>query len=430
MPLIILSGYPCSGLSYRARQLSTLLESEQQECLLSAETGSEPSLVKKKPRYTISIVPSHDSSHPRSVYDHARTEKEARGVVFSRVKRALGRDAIVIVDGMNYIKGWRYQLWCESKAVGTTCCVVHVGTPIDQCVANNEARWRRQELRKREDSNNNEPLQPQTGTQEILDTEGSITSRTEEDSEDPYPPELLNNLIFRYEEPSTHSRWDKPLFTVPWSDASPQVDEIWTAITGLPASKSLSAVSAVSSPPLLALSPSVSVPHSGFPLSDVATTLTTSVSSTLSRPKIKPHQVTVQPAVTDPTALSIFEKKTSAVVSAIRSFTLTHSSAESALAQSNDPRAITITVPDTSTPVFIPAHIATSGTTDELAGAGGILALPRLQRLRRQWIGLNRAYVGQNQGQGKTRLTVDQAGDAFVRFLNAEFADEAHQGQQ
>jgi protein KTI12 len=140
--------------------------------------------------------------------------------------------------------------------------------------------------------------------------------------------------------------------------------------------------------------------------------------------------VTVQPAVTDPTALSIFEKKTSAVVSAIRSFTLTHSSAESALAQSNDPRAITITIPDTSTPVFIPAHIATSGTTDELAGAGGILALPRLQRLRRQWIGLNRAYVGQNQGQGKTRLTVDQAGDAFVRFLNAEFADEAHQGQQ
>jgi len=299
---------------------------------------------------------------------------------------------------------------------------VHVGTPIDQCVANNEARWRRQELRQREGNN---------GTQQILETEGKPTNRSEEeeDNEDPYPPELLNNLIFRYEEPSTHSRWDKPLFTVPWSDASPQVDEIWTAITGLPASRCLSTVSSMSSP--LALSSLVSVSHPGFPLSDVASTVTTSISSNrtmLSRPKIKPHQVTVQPAATDPTALSIFEKKTSAVVSAIRSFTLTHPSAESALAQSNDLRGITIPIPDTSTPVFIPAHIATSGTTDELAGAGGILALPRLQRLRRQWIGLNRAYVGQNQGQGKTRLTADQAGDAFVRFLNAEFADEVHQG--
>ena len=45
-------------------------------------------------------------------------------MVYARVKRTLGRDCIVIVDGMNYIKGWRYQLWCESKAAGTTCTVV------------------------------------------------------------------------------------------------------------------------------------------------------------------------------------------------------------------------------------------------------------------------------------------------------------------
>lgn len=45
-------------------------------------------------------------------------------MVYARAKRVLGRDSIVIVDGMNYIKGWRYQLWCEAKAAGTTCCVV------------------------------------------------------------------------------------------------------------------------------------------------------------------------------------------------------------------------------------------------------------------------------------------------------------------
>lgn len=70
------------------------------------------------------MVASHDSSHPRIVYDHARTEKEARGVAYARAKRVLKRDSIVILDGMNYIKGWRYQLWCEAKAAQTTCCVV------------------------------------------------------------------------------------------------------------------------------------------------------------------------------------------------------------------------------------------------------------------------------------------------------------------
>ncbi len=36
----------------------------------------------------------------------------------------LGRDTIVIADGLNYIKGYRYQLYCEAKAVQTASCVV------------------------------------------------------------------------------------------------------------------------------------------------------------------------------------------------------------------------------------------------------------------------------------------------------------------
>jgi tRNA uridine 5-carbamoylmethylation protein Kti12 len=40
------------------------------------------------------------------------------------VKRVLSRDDIVIADGLNYIKGFRYQLNCEAKAVQTTSCVV------------------------------------------------------------------------------------------------------------------------------------------------------------------------------------------------------------------------------------------------------------------------------------------------------------------
>ena len=42
----------------------------------------------------------------------------------SAVKRLLTPDTIVLADGMNYIKGYRYQMYCESKAVRTPNCVV------------------------------------------------------------------------------------------------------------------------------------------------------------------------------------------------------------------------------------------------------------------------------------------------------------------
>lgn len=126
-----MTGYPCAGLSHRASQLRTHLEALQDQLMPPAPattetaTGLQNSKSKSNNgRYKIHVVVSHDDSHPRTVYDAARSEKEARAVVYGRVKRLLGRDSIVIVDGMNYIKGWRYQLWCEGKSAATTSCVV------------------------------------------------------------------------------------------------------------------------------------------------------------------------------------------------------------------------------------------------------------------------------------------------------------------
>ena len=61
---------------------------------------------------------------PRSVYRTAKAEKDARAEEYSAVKRLLSRDDIVIADGLNYIKGFRYQLYCEAKALQTPSCVV------------------------------------------------------------------------------------------------------------------------------------------------------------------------------------------------------------------------------------------------------------------------------------------------------------------
>ncbi|KAK2784656.1 hypothetical protein FQN51_003978 [Onygenales sp. PD_10] len=406
MPLIILTGYPCSGLSHRAQQLSTQLSAIQDS--LVANTAS-------KPRYKFHIVESHDASHPRIVYDTARSEKEARAVVYGRVKRALGKDTIVLVDGMNYIKGWRYQLWCESKAAGTTCCVVHVGTPIDQCVANNEARIRKRERKEKEGEGKEEEKESKDETQP---EEPAQTT----DNEEPYPPDLLNNLIYRYEEPTTHSRWDKPLFTVPWMDPSPPSEDIWTALTGIPIPKDPSTTDDTPS-----LTQSAPTPSPGTAPS--ITTTATPLRNPLARPKIVPHQATIQPVTTDSSALHAFEKRTSEIIAALRTFSLENPSASAATNNNNSNNnissssgsGITIPVPNAQTPIFIPATALASTATDELAGAGGILALPRLQRLRRQWVGMNRAYVGGGHLRGQSGLGVEQAGDAFVRFLNAEF---------
>jgi protein KTI12 len=45
------------------------------------------------------------------------------------------------------------------------------------------------------------------------------------------PGVRLDNLIARYEEPSSMVRWDSPLFTVPWSESDVPIESIWKAIT-------------------------------------------------------------------------------------------------------------------------------------------------------------------------------------------------------
>jgi tRNA uridine 5-carbamoylmethylation protein Kti12 len=54
----------------------------------------------------------------------ANEEKKARAALLSAVERHLTKDNIVILDSMNYIKGYRYQLLCVSKALATTQCTV------------------------------------------------------------------------------------------------------------------------------------------------------------------------------------------------------------------------------------------------------------------------------------------------------------------
>ena len=166
------------------------------------------------------LISDHALSIPRSVYNletksqHERSnnasEKDARATIYAAVKRVLSTKDVVILDGANYIKGWRYQLYCEAKAVRTTHCVVHVGTPVERARGVNEERL---------------AVRTAVGAERGVNGEGN-------EEEQPYESECWENLVYRYEEPNAMARWDAPLFTVLWEDEMPPCEAIWDALVG------------------------------------------------------------------------------------------------------------------------------------------------------------------------------------------------------
>jgi protein KTI12 len=201
------AGFPTSGKTTRAKQLHSYLS----ERIQATASGDAP------PKYRLHLISDQTLSIDRAVYDlsalpaHTRSanasEKDARATIYGAVKRVLSDRDIVILDGLNYIKGWRYQLHCESKAVRTPSCILQIGCDKDQAKEVNQARLAKQEA-------------------------GTL----EGDDEAPYAPENWENLVFRYEEPNPMTRWDSPLFTLVWEDDEAQAkqvfDDLWNAVAG------------------------------------------------------------------------------------------------------------------------------------------------------------------------------------------------------
>jgi protein KTI12 len=64
---------------------------------------------------------------PLSVHNDAidsRSEKLARATLFAAVQRHINRDTILIIDALNYIKGFRYQLYCAAREFKLRVCTV------------------------------------------------------------------------------------------------------------------------------------------------------------------------------------------------------------------------------------------------------------------------------------------------------------------
>lgn len=91
--------------------------------------------------HTVHVISEDSLRLPRSsVFANAGTEKQARGALLAAVERLLSPDTVVIVDAMNYVKGFRYQLWCHCKDGTGPSCVVHVVGSREAALAANRSR--------------------------------------------------------------------------------------------------------------------------------------------------------------------------------------------------------------------------------------------------------------------------------------------------
>jgi protein KTI12 len=57
-------------------------------------------------------------------------EKTARAALFTAMTRHIARDTILIVDSVNYIKGFRYQMYCKAREAGVRVATVGNVFPV------------------------------------------------------------------------------------------------------------------------------------------------------------------------------------------------------------------------------------------------------------------------------------------------------------
>ncbi|CAN1314038.1 Protein KTI12 homolog [Linum perenne] len=97
MALVVICGQPCSGKSTAATSLA--------EALKESDT-----------KFSVRIIDEASFHLDRNQnYVNMPAEKNLRGVLRSEVDRSVSKDSIIIVDSLNSIKGYRYELWCLAR---------------------------------------------------------------------------------------------------------------------------------------------------------------------------------------------------------------------------------------------------------------------------------------------------------------------------
>ncbi len=112
MPLIIVVGIPCAGKTTISNQIKKFLEEERK---LEVQIINEELLGLNKAEY----------------YKDPQSEKILRASLKSNVEKFIDQQRVTIVDSLNYIKGYRYELYCLARNAQTNIVTVFCDTDIE-----------------------------------------------------------------------------------------------------------------------------------------------------------------------------------------------------------------------------------------------------------------------------------------------------------
>lgn len=223
---MVFCGLPSSGKSRRTEELRRALADEGRAV------------------YVVDDASVQGAPDP-TVYGDSTGEKALRAALRAAVERRLSRQDVVILDSVNYIKGFRYELYCLARAARTPLCLVYCIRPrwpscrlqVDGVAESPgpavSVSWRPsagegetpqateavEEPRVISPVANGVPavVPGQLDPEEILPSGPPpvVTPESEKCAESgAFPPELLESLAQRFEAPDSRNRWDRPLFTV------------------------------------------------------------------------------------------------------------------------------------------------------------------------------------------------------------------------
>lgn len=222
MPLVVFCGLPYSGKSRRVEELRAALEGEGRAVHVVDDAA---------------VLGAEDAT----VYGDSAREKALRGALRAAVERRLSRQDVVILDSLNYIKGFRYELYCLARAARTPLCLVYCVRPgslsgglqvagaVENPNPNVSVSWRPRA------EEGGRPLAVGTDILGTVNRRAQAEVPTESEEKETraadfpalvaleyaehvsgafYPPELLDALALRFEAPDSRNRWDRPLFTL------------------------------------------------------------------------------------------------------------------------------------------------------------------------------------------------------------------------
>lgn len=171
MPLVIVCGKPCTGKSTVAQKLSDYLK----------ETGHNVVIVSGRSLgYGVDAVTGEDDT--------------TRALLRASVERAIAHaGTVVICDAPNEVRGFRYELHCISKARATPCCTIYCTVP---------------------DAVSDEWNKSAATTTTTTTTAAAAAANDKEQQQQRYSEETLTDMRERFEPPTKHNRWEKPLFTI------------------------------------------------------------------------------------------------------------------------------------------------------------------------------------------------------------------------